>query len=90
MIAEIEILKQENQAVAKAEKALEKAKRMYNEAYKECTLKSIARSKKAIDDSKKANKGPNGDGTHSNEIVVSQFDKSNRMMDNACFYIKST
>jgi hypothetical protein len=90
MIAEIEALKQENQAVAKAEKALEKAKKMYNEAYKECTMKSIARSKKAISESKKANKGSDGDGTHANEIVISQFDKSNRMMDNSCFYIKST
>jgi hypothetical protein len=63
---------------------------MYNEAYKECTLKSIARSKKAIADSKKANKGSDGDGTHADEIVVSQFDKSSRMKDNACFYIKTT
>ena len=63
---------------------------MYNEAYKECTLKKIARSKKAIIESKKANKGSTGDGTHAEEIVVSQFDKSSRMKDNACFYIKST
>jgi hypothetical protein len=63
---------------------------MYSEAHKECTIKSIAKSKKAIAESKKITEGQSKDGTHENEVVISQFEKAHRMKDNTCFYIKST
>lgn len=61
---------------------------MYTEAHKDCTKKSIAKSKKAIAESKKSTEGPSKDGSHSDEVVISRFEKAHRMKDNACFYIK--
>lgn len=89
MMKEVEILNQEKQALKKAELALNKAKKAYSAAHKECTTKSIARSKKAIAESQASAEGPSKDGSHANEIVISEFDTSSRMKDNTCFYIKT-
>jgi len=52
---------------------LKKAKEAYSASHKECTKKSITRSKKAIEESKKKATGPSGDGSHENEVVISGF-----------------
>jgi hypothetical protein len=47
---------------------------MYSDAHKNCTLQTLSRSKKAIEDSKKQTEGPAKDKDHSNEVVIGEFE----------------